>query len=420
MSWLERIFGKKEEKLEKTKMSLKEVEDFLANKLKKDFEPLKESAKKEHANLQPLASTMQDQLKILEQAPYSGRTDPMLIRKAVGSRKTFANKMKSLVKQIQKPIGEDMPSILNFHNETAELINVINAKTVREYAFLKELFEKEAEKIVQSFRQIVEIDKKLGNIVKEFRDSNVQLLKTQGVVTEVLKLTEELKKKNEANELEKILKEIENKNKKIENELKKILDSNEWKVFLGMQRIGEELKISLQDKKSDFIQSVAKVEKPLKKYKWSVENKILDDYVQHSFESILSEDPRGEIFMSAIKDIKIKIIEGKIDLKDSDKFLAVIERTIEDNTMGKILEEYLKLSEELRNQEEKITLQEISKRKSDLESEMSKLKRETEEIKTERKRTEERRERMRADKEQKSKELENLLNNVAGKRIFIS
>jgi len=420
LGWLDRIFGKKEEeKFEETKMSLKEVEYFIANKMKKDFEPLKESAKKEYANLQLVAGTMQEQLEILIQAPYSERTYPILIRKSVGSRKTFVYKMRSLVKQIQKPIGEDMISILNFHNETAKLINITNAKTLREYAFVKELFEKEAEKILQSFRQIVEIDKRLGNIVKEFIESNAQLLKIQKVAAEVLKLTEELKKKDEAEGLEEILKEIGNKSKKVEDELKRLLDSNEWKTFLEMQRIREDMKISLQNKKSDFTQSVTKMETPLKKYKWSVENRILDDYVQHSFESILSEDPKGEVFMSTIKDMKIKIIEGKMDLKDSDKFLAVIERMIEDNIIGKILEEYLKLSEALKNQEEKIALQEVPKRKSNLESEMSKLKGEVEETKAEKKRVEERIRRMQRDKEQKLKELGNLLNDVDDKRILL-
>lgn len=420
MGWLDRIFGKREEeRFEETKMSLKEVEEFLANKMKKDFEPLKESAKKEYANLQLVADTMQDQLKILMQAPYSEKTYPILIIKSVGSRKSFVYKMRNLVKQIQKPIGEDMTSILKFHNETAKLINATNAKTVTEYAFLKELFEKEAEKVLQSFSQIAEIDKRLGNIVKEFTESNAQLLKAQELAAEVLKLTEELKEKNETDELERILKEAGSKNKKTEGELKKLLDSDEWKTFLGMRRIREDMKTGLQNKKSDFIQSVTKVEKPLKKYRWSIENKVLDDYAQHSFESILSEDPKGEVFMSAIKDMKTRIIEGKMDLKDSDKYLAVIERMIEDNTIGKILEEYSKLSEELRDQEEKIALEEAPKRKGDLESETSKLKREMEEIKAEKERAEERRKRIQADKEQKLKELENLLNDVAGKKILL-
>ena len=418
MGWLDRIFGKKEEKFEETAMSLKEAEDFLSSKLKRDFESLKEPIKKEYENLQIAAANMQSQLKILEHAPYSVENEPILIRKAVGSRKSFVSKMKSLAQQMQKPIGEDMISILNFHNETAKLINDTNEKAVMEYEFLKELFEKEAKKIIQSFRQIVEIDKRLGDLVKEFTESNFQLLKAQEVIAEVLELTEELKKRNEM-ELEKEMEELEDESKKTESELKKLVESNEWKGFLEMQRIKEELKSMLQNKKSDFIQCVARIEKPLKKYKWSVESKILDDYEQNSLESVLSEDPKGEVFLSAIKDIKTKIAEGKMDLKDSDKFLDAIESLIEDNTMGEILEGYSRLSGELRSQEEKIELQGIQKRKSDLESEISKLRRGMEEIKIEGERFEEKKKQMQADKEKKLNELGNLMNAVSGKRILL-
>ena len=50
---------------------------------------------------------------------------------------------------------------------------------------------------------------------------------------------------------------------------------------------------------------------------------------------------------------------------------------------------------------------------------MSRLKREIEEIKVEKKRAEELRKSMQATKEQKLKELEDLLNDVAGKRILL-
>jgi len=219
--------------------------------------------------------------------------------------------------------------------------------------------------------------------------------------------------------LGKTLKEKEDRNKEIENELKKLPDSDDWKEFLEMQKVEGELKTALENKKSDFIRSVAKVEKPLKKYNWSAKNKILDDYAQHSFESILSEDPRGEVLMSALKDMKAKITKGEMDLKESDKFLAVIERTIEDNSMGKLLGEYSGLSRELKMQEEKIALHEIPQRKSNLESEMGKLKREMDEIKAERERAEERRKRMQTEKEQKLKELEDLLNTVTGKKVLL-
>jgi hypothetical protein len=419
MGFLERIFGKKkEEKFEEKKMSLKEVEDFLSGKLKKDFEPLKESVKKEYENLQAAAIVMQDQLKILEHSPYSGENDTMLIRKAVGSRKSFVNKMKSLAQQMQKPMGDDMNSILSFQKEVASIIDETDKKTVTEYAFLKELFEKEAEKVIESFRQISNIGNELENMLKKFTESNAGLLKAQEIVSELIRLNEEMEEKN-LGKLEKDMKELEEKRKTAEDDLKKLTGSDEWKTFLGMERTREELKEKLQNKKSEFVQCIAKVEKPLKKHQWSAENKILNHYSQGSFESVLSEDPRGEVFLSAIKEIRTKIAEGKMDLKDSGKFAAVIEEMVDSDTMHKILEEYSSISEDLIGREEKIELQEIPKRKSELESEANKLRREAEEIKTEIKRYEERRKRMQADKGQKLKELENLLADIEGKKILL-
>jgi len=424
LSWLNKIFGKKqEENIEETKMSLKDVEDFIVNKLKKESEPLEEStkrqARKEYENLQQIASRMQNQLNLLKQAPYSGRNDAIIIRKAVGSRKSFVNKMEILIRQIQSPIEDDITSILDFHNETAGLINITNAKTVREYAFLKELFKDEGKKILETFHQIIEIDKKLGNIIKKFKKSNIELLEAKEIATEALKLTEELEHKNKIDELSNILKKTENKNKKIENELKKLLDSNEWKNFLEMKKTREQMIINLQNKRSDFIELIAKVEKPLKKYRWSIKNKILDDYIQQSFESILSEDSKGEIFISIIKKIKIDVSEGKMNLKNKDKFLTIIEKMIEDNSIEKMLVEYSKLSEDLKNQEKRLILEKIPKRKSDLESEINRLKVEIEEIENEEKRVQNQIKTIQADTKQKIKELEDLLNKITNKKILL-
>jgi len=419
MGFLERIFGKKkEEKFEEKKMSLKEVEDFLSEKLEKDFEPIKESVKREYENLQAAAVAMQEQLKILEHSPYSGNNDMMLIRKAVGSRKSFVNKMKGLSLQMQRPMGEEMDSILNFQKEATSVIDETDIKTVTEYAFLKELFEREAEKVIESFRHISEVNKKLGSTLERFMESNSKLLKAKEISAGLIGMDEEMREKKVEN-LEGELKEAEEEIKKGENDLQKLAESEEWKIFLEMQKFREELKEKLQNKKSEFVQVVAKVDKPLKRYQWLAENKILNLYSKGSLDSVLVEDPRGEVFLSAMEEIRKKMAEGKMNLKDSGKFSAVIEEMIDNNSMHKILKEYFNLSEELKSQEEKIELQEIPKRKGELESEVSKLRRDVEEMKDEIERFDERMKRMQAGKEQKIKELENLLTDVEGKRILL-
>lgn len=418
-SWLDNILGKKED-LEETKMTLKDIEDFIANKLKDST--LEESTKRicleEYASLQPIVNNMQYQLKALEQASYSERTYPIIIRKAVGARKGFVDKMNTLIEQIKRPVGKDVSSVINFHEETTKIINVTNERTVREYSFLKELFKKEGREVVQSFRQLVEINSETENAVKGFRESKLQLLKARETAAEITNLTEALKAKEDA-KLERELIETEDKSKKIENELRRLTESDEWKEFLKMQNTREEVKTAMEKNKHDFIQAVSKLETPLRKYNWSVKSKPLDNYIQHSFESILAEDSRGEIFMKAIKDMKSKLIKEEMELKDKDKFLSEIEAMIEEDTTGKSIGEYLKLLGELKGLEEKIATHEILRIKNNLENDINRLKIRTEEIRAEKKKTEERIKNMSEEKERKLKELEDLISSIADKKITL-
>jgi len=319
MSWFSKIFEKKQkENKEKIRMSLKDVDDFLRDRFKKEYEPLENSTKRqieeEYENLQQVVEKMKSQVKILKEAPYSESNDSIIIRKAVGSRKSFVNKMEMLIAQIQKPIGIDMNSMINFHNETAKLINITNAKTVKEYAFLKELFRDEGKKIIETFHQIIEIDRKIGTIIKEFKNSNPELLEAKEILADILNSTQRLlKNENKIHELDRTLEKAKDKNEKIENELKKLLNSSDWKIFLQAQKSREQIKMLMQNKKTNFIELIAKLEKPLKKYNWSVKNKILDNYIHLSFESILAEDPKGQIFMSQIKNMKKDMLDKKIN-----------------------------------------------------------------------------------------------------------
>ena len=419
LGWLDKAFGKREDgRTEEIKVSLSEVESFLRDKMEKDFEPLKDSVKKEHENLQAAADNMQNQLKILEEAAYPEKTYPIIIRKAVGSRKSFVDKMDFFVKHLKKPIGEDMDSILSFHEEADKMINVVNLETVKDYASVKILFEKEGKDVVQIFFQIVEIDNRLGNMLKNLKESNLKFLKSKELVADISKLTQELKI-DESSELERALKETEEKEKKIEDELGKLPESNEWKTFLEMKRKEEETKQKMQNKKSELMGCISQVEIPLKKYNWSAKNKVLDYYLQRSLDLILSEDSRGDVLKSALRDIKVKILEEELTLKDSDKFLVIINNIIENDTIGKNINEYLKLSEELKKQEEKVAFQEILKRKSGLENDMKGLKKEIQELKNEKETVEKRVKTAQESKEQKLKELETILNSFSDKRILL-
>lgn len=418
LGWLDKTFGKKEERIEEFKIQLSEVESFLRSKMEKEFEPLKDSIKKEHANLQLIADDMQNQLKILEDATYPEKTYPIIIRRSVGSRKSFVDKMGFLIRQLQKPTGEDIDSILSFHEEIDKLINVVNLETVKDYASVKILFEREGKEVVQTFFQMVEIDNRLGNMLKDFKESNLKTLKAKELVVDISELTQELDR-NESSKLENTLREAEEEEKRIGDELEKLPESDEWKNLLEMRNIQEETRQKMKNRKADLISYLSQVELPLKKYNWSVKNRVLDCYLQKSFDLILSEDTRGEAFKSALKEIKVKILENELNLKDSDKFLDIISKMIEDNTVGKMISEYLEISEEIKKREEKIASQEILKRKNDMENDARRLKKGVWELKNEKETAEKRKKEALEEKEQKLEELKTILKDFSGKRILL-
>ena len=424
MGFFDRIFGKaKEERFEENEMTLTQLEEFIEKNLNKGFEPFIKNIRVEHSNLQASADSMLDKLKILEGAPYSGSNDPMLIRKAVGSRNSFVNKMKGLARKIQTAIEDDFDSISNFHNDVAALINFTNAKTVNEYMFLKELFEREADGVIESFKKISEADKSFGRVIKEFQDANSKFLGLQKGLAEFKELSEDWgKRRAMLSEYENRIKELaEEKNKKA-GQLDKLIESDEWESFLAAQKTRDGLANKLSNVKSDFAQNVTKLERPLKKYQWLVNNKILDCYLEYSFDSldsVLSKDPDAEIFNAAVKDMKTKIIEGKIDLKDADKFLSTIDSMLSENTIGKILREHVKVSEELKNIEEKINSLDTAGKKRYLEGEVESLGREFETAVMEKEKIVRQIDSVELAKKEKLKELEGLVSNTSNKKIVL-
>jgi len=173
----------------------------------------------------------------------------------------------------------------------------------------------------------------------------------------------------------------------------------------------------INDLKSDFAQNITRIERPLKKYQWLKKDKILEHYIENSFDSILSKDPNGKILLLALRNIKNKINEGEIELKDGEKFLVVIENMISENAIAKIFQEYSKLLVELEGIEEKISSSDISDKKYYFENELKNLNRDIEEVSVEKQEIELQIEKMEKEKKDAMKQLELLVNNVSGKRI---
>jgi hypothetical protein len=323
-----------------------------------------------------------------------------------------------LVIQLKSPMGDGMSSIINFFEENHRLVNATNIETTKEYAFLKILFEKEGKEVVKSFRQIVDIDNRVGGMLEKRIESNSKFLRIKDIINNLYRFSQEIEK-NEVGYIDSKLKEDEDMIKSIESELEKITREDDWKSVLDMQRVADGLKARMQSKESEFMYQISKLEVPIKKYRRSVESKVLDEYIQRSLEQVLYVDPRGKALMVALKSIREELKNGKMSLKDKDEIAILVDSAIENNTIGKIIEDYSKLSLELKAQEEKISSQEVLKRKLILEGEINRLKAMIDGTNSHKKETEDRYKRMHESMNQKAKEIERLLQEIIGEKVSL-
>ncbi len=422
---LERIFGndeKEDEVMEEPeKISLEDVNVFIQRIEKETVIPLETSTKKyilgEYEKLQTAADNMGTHLDTLENAPYSTKEKPMLIRKAVGSRKTFVRKMRHLVDQIQKPIGTDMDSIIGFHNSTAKLMNVTNARTVREYSMLKELFGRYSTKVLDGFRHAVEIDQNIGSAIKEFKNSTRHISKAGEIHSEIMDIEEEIESMEK--DLHMDAGRVDGEIREAERELETLPETKEWKRFLEMKDRKHELEEEMKEKKSEFVVAISRIHAPLKKYNWSEKNDVLDNYIDNSIESAVILDPGAEKFISAVQDMKKKMEDGDMDMGDNDRIISVLEKMIKGNGVGNIMERYSELKGELREQKQMIDSQDVTKKKQEMKNKIDRLKDEMDRKKTGRKRAQDSLNRLKAERAKKLKMLERTLDKISDKKVIL-
>ena len=420
MSILGRLFKKDdsvEEEKEKT-IRMEDVERLMNDRLKKDFHLLESSVKAEYDSIQRTVKFMKAQIKILENATYPEATYPAISSRSVSGRKNFVSKMNIFIDNVSKPVSMDIDSFLEFYEKMNSLIASTNRDTTKDYALLKMLFEQEGKEVVKSFKQIVESNRRLVEILGNIRKSSHNLRQAKDCVSEINRLQAEIKKSKNIS-LNSSLHETEDIISKKEAEIKSLTESDEWKKILDEKKCIDILKEKMKEKIHMFDSWMDKIEVPLKKYKRVSEDKIIEDYLNKSFKHVLHHDKNGDNLMSIIREIEIMIIEGRLNLKGCDEFLPDIGRMKNENIIGKIFDDYLRMAEESEGLERKIETSSILKKKLKLEKELESHKSSFQEMKDDRKETEDMIKTLKEKNEKDIGKLESLLLDTTGEKMTI-
>ena len=386
MSFLERIFGKKEETTEqvlsKQIFSIEDVEKFLSTNFDGRFQTFKEDASKIYKEMQPVAVNMQKSLDDLVRVDFKERVDSQLLQNVIGHRKSFAHKMEVMIEKIKKPMQSDLDSILEFNESISSAISEANNKTVKDYHFLKILFEKEAQKTFENFKILSEKSNNFENLINSNREN---LFSIRSAQSELQSIKEETRNLNQIKEhlktLNAKLSDLKSEHDSLKEDLEKFKNGKDWLHFnelLEKKKIIEEKVSSL---KSQILQDTSQINKPLRKFKnlvdkgvVKIEDKKIPKYVASTLDALI-EEKNPETIRSILEMVQKNISKGRIKLKDKEKTIVEIKRILDNNLFEDFLKKYILLTKDLEKLREDITTHTASSIKNKMENQIEDIER---------------------------------------------
>lgn len=379
MGIIEKLFGKKQEKKETVEtLSIEDASSLLSKKFAEEFQSRKESFDMVYGEMQSVASEIRRDLIELEKANFTDKVDFQLLQNTIAHKKSFINKMRIMLVQVNKPAGSDFDSILDFHRATSSAIFEADEKTVNDYYFLKELFEKEAENTIREFKALSKLSKNLDGLIESGKE---RLIPIRDAQQEISSIKEELinfgQKEGQLSSLQTNLMELKENHDKAEKDLNSIVTGKEWIEFNKMLDEKKNIESEIESLKLEIFQKFSSINRPLKKFNNLVQRdiekigngKLLALYIDSQYDAILA-DKNCEFINSILKKIQASISDNKIDIRDKEKVLSEIKWMLENNFLADISNRIHFATEKLENLKSAIENQKVLDSKNKVENEL--------------------------------------------------
>jgi len=427
LSFLQRIFGGKEEAMEQA-FSIEDAEDFLSKSFDERFQILEKDVSKIYQDMQSAADGMKQSLNDLANAEFKGPVDSELLQNVVGHRRSFIQKMDAMISQVKRPMQPDFDSIMEFSSHSSSAVSEADKKTVNDYQFLHELFNKEAGNTIGKFKALSAMSSKLENFVNKNKES---LLSIKNAQNELQLIKDGMKKMAETEgylkTLEAKLSALNSEHEGEKEKLEKFLGSEEWLRFNELLEKKKKVEEDAASARSQMLQGISKIEKPMRKFKNLVDRgilkfeneKALEKYSSSVFDALV-EEKNPEMLYLILKAVQKNISDGKVEMKDREKIMAEIKWLVENNALEAPLEKYLLLAGELEKMERSVSEQKTPDVRRNIERRVEDMERQVERINLEMEKLKKQMERMRDSVNEKKITLESMLASLANKKISIN
>lgn len=390
MGFLERLFGRKEEvttEAERNTLDINATSNFLNIKYNEKFDPFKGQVKSKYNEIQATLRNLKSNLSSLEKANFQGPLDSASIQIAISQRKSFINKLKVMINQLNKPLDLSFDSIIDYVHSSLISVTEVDNHTVKEFSFFEKFFEKESEAIFENFKTVFKITKTLSSLVSEEKNLLNPIINAQNELASLKENMEDVREKEkEIVSYDERLLGLQKRLKYEEEKMKNLEASDEWNKFSQSLEKKKELISSISEIKSNISQNFSKIDRPLKKFQHLIQSgkeKIEDEKILNrcldSPVDFLIETGNFTFVNSILEKVKRSISSGVLDLKDKGKSLSEINWMMENNIFEELTVKYKSIVNEIEKIEKTISEQSINKLKNEIENSIAQLNRETQE-----------------------------------------
>jgi DNA repair exonuclease SbcCD ATPase subunit len=430
MRFLEILFGKKEEK--EVAESIEEVFDiekattFLKKKYNEKFKLLNDEVKTAYEEMQAVLGIFEESLCNLAKANFNESLDSVSLQMAISQKKSFINKMKIMISQLNKPFDLSLDSIIEYQRSSLLSVKETDEHTVKEFIMFEQVLN-ESKTVFKNFKSVFNATKNFSDIVSKKKESLDPINDAENELESLKKNIEYIQ--NEKKEIDEQNKGLMGLKKRLESEeenLKKLKESDEWNRFNLLIERKKELNSHISELRANISQNFSKIEKPLKKFQHSVKvdkeeidnEKMLNRYLDSPVDALI-ETENFSFIKSILERVKHSISSDAIDLKDKNKELSEIDWIINHNIFEELVTKHNSMIKEMKKLEKDIAEQDINKLKSEIENKIEQLNREIQAITTEIEINKKQTEKLEVSVQERKVSLERDLTNLTGSNVTI-
>jgi len=376
MGWFSKFFGEKEALAEENaSMSLAELSASVDEKLQKHTGQFSRELEGFYSQMKHGTDRMHEKIKILEKAAPTERVDFRLLKIASSNRDESIRKLNTMLREFRKPVSIDLNSFVEFHNSCTSSLNSVNEKLARHFSTFEEIFRHESAMLMSEYKNLY---KMLADIGENLRNKRMVVDPLHEIKTQIETMN------NLLNDIRQNGKSIENLNSELEamkiksdslkKEILNLFSGKEWGSFQNMLMEGELLDKEIKDAEGEMVQTIASVDRELKKYYHLPDShgkKFVEFYLKDPVAASLSDKNQTGI-KGIMSHVETAIIEKKIMINDKKEGRVLDRiREIKDGSLEFLVERYEALQNKRLELDSRLEETELKKVKHALEYELS-------------------------------------------------